>query len=350
MALQPPPGLAMLLNLVVSWPLVDEDRLYAAGTRWISFAMTAVRVSSAAATHAAQTTTRNEGEGVRAFDGEWRDTSARSGDAVTAALLIGGALQISAMIVLAMKVALIVLLMRLALHLSRLVAASGPTAGASLAAVGPVVGGARTTAREIIRRMVELLERSALRLFGRASALLRKPAAKTGSGAIPPGKRPPTPVRGPGNHLESAADKNVDVSSITPYPIWRRDRPPVYRAEDRSPDEIFERGLRPRDPSMTNLSDYVLKAKPSAFVGTSTRMDIDNAVPRRYVYEVDAPGGIDVQDTVKAARHLAHEREIAFPGGVHRRYITGAWPQGVPKTPQNFIRNPHYDPFPGGSP
>ncbi|MFI6297071.1 hypothetical protein ACIBEJ_36140 [Nonomuraea sp. NPDC050790] len=350
MALQPPPGLAMLLNLVVSWPLADEDRLYEAGTRWIAFAMTAARVSSTAAAHAARTTAGNDGEGVRAFDGEWRDTSDRSGDAVTAALLIGGALRLSALIVLAMKVALIVLIIRLALHVSRLVALSGPTGGASLAAVGPAVGGARTTAREIIQRMTDLLERSALRLFGRASALLRKPPPKTGSGAIPPGGRPPTPVRGPGNHLESAADRSVDVRSITPYPIWRRDRPPVYRAEDRAPEEIFEQGLRPRDPSMTNLSDYVLKGRPSAFVGTSTRTDIDNAFPRPYVYEVDAPGGIDVQDTVKAAAHLSHEREIAFPGGVHRRYITGAWPQGVPKTPQNFIPNPHYDPFPGGSP
>jgi hypothetical protein len=346
-ALQPPPELAMLLNLVISWPLIDEDVLHEAGTQWISFAVTAARVSSTAATHAARTTERNDGEGVRAFGGDWRDTSDRSGDAIAAALLIGGALQLSAMIVLAMKVALIVVLLRLALNLSRLATASGPTGGASLAAVPSVVGGARTAAREIVRKMVDLLERSVLRLFDRASALLRKPPARVGAGAIPPGKRPPTPVRGPDNYLEAAADKSVDVKSITPYPIWRRDRKPLYRAEDRSPDAIFDQGLHPRDPSMTNLSDYVLKDRPSAFVGTSTRMDIGGAFPRRHVYEVDAPGGIDVQETVQAAAYLTHEREIAFPGGVHRRYISGAWPQGVPRTPENFIPNPHYDPYPG---
>ncbi|MGI5286250.1 scabin-related ADP-ribosyltransferase [Nonomuraea polychroma] len=349
MGLQPPPELATLLNLVISWPLIDEVVLYEAGTRWVSFAVTAVRISTTAATHASRTTERNDGEGVRAFGGDWSDTSARSGDAIAAALLIGGALQLAAMIVLAMKVALIVVILRLAMNLSRLATASGPTAGASLAAVPAVVGGARTVAREIVRKMVDLLERSALRLLSRASALLRKPPARVGAGAIPPGKRPPTPVRGPGNYLEAAADKSVDVKAIRPYPIWRRDREPLYRAEDRSPDEIFEQGLHPRDPSMTNLSDYVLKARPSAFVGTSMRTDIDAAFPRRHVYEVDAPGGIDVQETVRAAAHLSHEREIAFPGGVHRKYISGAWPQGVPRTPENFIPNPHYDPYPGHS-
>ncbi|MEV0387538.1 hypothetical protein [Nonomuraea sp. NPDC050643] len=347
MALQPPPELAALLNLLVSWPLIDEDALHEAGDRWISFAVTAVRVSSAAATHAARTTARNDGEGVRAFDGDWRDTSGRSGDAVTAALLIGGALQLSAMIVFAMKVALIVVLVRLALNLSRLAAASGPTAGASLAGVPVVVGGARSAAREIVRKQGDLLERNALRLFDRASALLRKPPAKVGAAAIPPGKRPPTPVRGPGNVLEAAADKSVDVKSITPYPIWRRSREPVYRASDSPPDEVFEQGFHPPDPSMTNLSDHVLKSTPSAFVGTSRRRDIDGALPRSHVYEVDAPGGIDVQETVRAAGHLAHEREIAWPGGVHRRYISGAWAQGAPRTPENFIPNPHYDPYPG---
>ncbi|MEV0198141.1 hypothetical protein [Nonomuraea sp. NPDC050691] len=103
MALQPPPELATLLNLVVSWPLIDEVVLHEAGTRWISFAATAVRISTTAATHAARTTQRNDGEGVRAFGGDWSDSSARSGDAVTAALVIGGALQLAAMIVLAMK-------------------------------------------------------------------------------------------------------------------------------------------------------------------------------------------------------------------------------------------------------
>lgn len=348
MALQPPAELAVLLNHVGNWPLVDEDVLDLSGQRWIAFATTMSRNRSAADTHAARTTSRNDGDAIRAFDEDWQDTSSRSGDAIAAALLIGCAQRISAMAVLATKVAFIVVLVRLAQTLYRLAAASGPTAGVSLTAVPAAVGGARLAVRQIIRKMVELLERSVVRLFTRASKLLRKPPAQAGGRPPLPANRPPTPVRGPDNYLEAAADRSVDVQKITPYPVWRRDRAPLYRADNRSPDDVFENGFHPREPSMTNLDDYVNKSTDSAFVGTSVRQDIDNVLPRRYVYEVDAPGGIDVRETLpEASARLYHEREIAFPGGVHRRYISGGWPEGVPKTPANFIRNPHFDPYPG---
>jgi hypothetical protein len=347
-ALQPPAELAAVLNLVGFWPLANEDKLYESGERWITFATTMSRNTSAADTHVARTTSRNDGDDIRAFDEDWRDTSSRSGDAIAAALLIGCAQQISAMVVLAMKVALIVVLVRLAQSLWQLAAASGPTAGVSLTAVPAAVGGARLAVRQIIRKMIELLERTVLRLFTRASGLLRKPPARGGARPPLPSKRPPTPVRDRDNYLEAAADKSVDVQKITPYPMWRRERELLYRADNRSPDDVFDQGLHPRDPSATNLDDYVNKSSSSAFVGTSFRRDIDNVFLRRHVYEVDAPGGIDVRRTLpETSARLGHEQEIAFPGGVHRRYISGAWPEGAPKTPENFIPNPHFDPYPG---
>ena len=139
----------------------------------------------------------------------------QGGDAVTAALLIGSALQISAMAALALKVALIVILVRFALRLSQLVTAAGPTAGASLTAVPVVVGSARVAVRQAIRKIVDLLKRSALRLFTQASHLLRKLPSRS-SAASPPPRRPPTPVRGPDNYLEAAADKSVNVREVTP--------------------------------------------------------------------------------------------------------------------------------------
>ncbi|MDP9865448.1 MULTISPECIES: scabin-related ADP-ribosyltransferase [Streptosporangium] len=353
MALQPPAELAAFANIVgVPWPVCDEDKMHESGQQWISCGTTLARASAAADAHAVRTVSRNEGGDVRAFERDWEKNSGRNGDAVSAAMLIGSALQITAMAVLALKVALIVIIVRFAVNMSRLVTAAGPTSGASLTAIPAVVGGARLAVRQAVRRIVDLLKRSALRLFGQASKLLRKSSARQQAAPGPqPPKRPPTPLRGPDNYLESAVDKNVDVKSIVPYPIWRRDRPPVYRADNRPPEEVFEQGFHPRDTSMTNLDDYVNRNRPSAFVGTSTRQDIDNVLPRRYVYEVDAPGGIDVRDTFSTygtnGARLYHEQEIAFPGGVHRRYISGAWPEGVPKTPENFISNPHYDPYPG---
>ncbi|MDP9846006.1 scabin-related ADP-ribosyltransferase [Streptosporangium lutulentum] len=348
MALQPPAELAAVLNLICSWPLLDEDTLDESGRRWVTFAMTMSRALLAADTHAVQTMSRNDGDGIRAFGEDWRDTSNRSGDAIAAALFIGYAQQISAVAVFATKVALIGVLARLAQNLIRLAVASGPTAEVSLTAVPAVVGGARLAARQIIHKMVDLLERSVVRLFTRASALLRKPPARGGARPPLPPSRPPTPVRDRDNYLEAAADKNVDVQKVTPYPMWRRDREPLYRAGNRPPDLVFDQGLHPRDPSATDLDDYVNKSSPSAFVGTSYRSDIDNIFPRRYVYEVDAPGGIDVRRTLpQTSARLGHEQEVAFPGGVHRRYISGAWPEGAPKTPENFIPNPHFDPYPG---
>ncbi|MER7132159.1 scabin-related ADP-ribosyltransferase [Streptosporangium saharense] len=354
MALQPPAELAAVLNLVTPWPVIDEDKLHASGQRWITFATTMSRNASVADAHVAHATVRNEGDDIRALGHDWRDTSDRSGDAIAAALFIGYAQQISAMAVLAMKVSLIAVLVRLALNLRRLATASGPTGGVSLTAIPAVVGNARQAVRQIIRKVVELLRRSALRLFERASKLLRKPAERAGAGPPPPPRspkgpqRPPTPPRGPDNYLEAAADRSVDVKTITPYPIWRRDREPLYRADNRSPDEVFEQGFHPRDPSATDLDAYVHRGASSAFVGTSTRRDIANVLPRRYTYEVDAPGGIDTNRTfATGSARLHHEQEIAFPGGVHRRYVSGAWPEGVPKTPEHFIPNPHFDPYPG---
>jgi hypothetical protein len=349
-ALQPPAELAAALTLVgVPWPVADEEKLHESGRRWVAFAMTLRRNVSTADAHVVRTVSRNDGDDVRAFERDSRDTSSQGGDAVTAALLIGSALQISAMAVLTLKVALVVILVRFALRLSQLVTASGPTAGASLTAVPVVVGSARMAVRQAIRKMVDLLKRSALRLFTQASDLLRKLPSR-GSTAAPPPRCPPTPLRGPDNYLEAAADKSVNVRKVAPYPMWRREREPLYRADDRSPDEMFDQGFHPRDPTMTALDDYVNTSRPSAFVGTSQRQDIDNVFPRGYVYEVDAPGGIDVSRTMpEVSTRLGHEQEVAFVGGVHRRYVSGAWPSGVAKTPSNFIPNPHFDPYPGYS-
>ncbi|MFF5212398.1 hypothetical protein [Streptosporangium sp. NPDC000396] len=347
MALQPPPELAAVMNVLFRWPVVNEDLLLASGRRWVAFGTTMLRGVSTASAHVARTTSRNEGDDVRMLEQESRRTSGQEGDAALAALLIGSALQLSALVVLVMKAALILLLARFLMRLNQLVTASAPTGGASLAGIPALVDGSRLAGREAGRKTGELMERSTRRLFEKASQLLGKSPARQAGRPMPP-HRPPTPLRGPDNYLEAAADKNIDVKKITPYPIWRREREPVYRASSRPPDEIFEQGLHPRDPSMTNLGDYVNKGTPSAFVGTSERRDIENVFPRGYVYEVDAPGGIDVNSTIPAAAaRLGHEREVAFPGGVHRRYISGAWPAGVPKTPENFIPNPHYDPFPG---
>ncbi|MEV8636356.1 hypothetical protein AB0395_32350 [Streptosporangium sp. NPDC051023] len=57
-----------------SWPVADEDKFYASGQRWITFATTMSRNASAADTYVAQTTSRNDGDDIKAFDQDWQDT------------------------------------------------------------------------------------------------------------------------------------------------------------------------------------------------------------------------------------------------------------------------------------
>ncbi|MFI6594848.1 hypothetical protein ACIBHX_01295 [Nonomuraea sp. NPDC050536] len=75
------------------------------------------------------------------------------------------------------------------------------------------------------------------------------------------------------------------------------------------------------------------------------RQTLRRIFPTRYLYDVDAPGGIDLQQTMGSALRTAHQREVAFPGGIEGRYIKGAKPYD-PETGQfgEYIANPHYRP------
>ncbi|MEV0775053.1 hypothetical protein ACIBLA_17580 [Streptomyces sp. NPDC050433] len=45
----------------------------------------------------------------------------------------------------------------------------------------------------------------------------------------------------------------------------------------------------------------------------------------RTYYEIDAPGGIDINKTFKDDSRYDYENEVAFPGGIDLSYIKGAW-------------------------
>ncbi|CAM5670688.1 Secreted protein OS=Streptomyces violarus OX=67380 GN=FHS41_007218 PE=4 SV=1 [Streptomyces violarus] len=65
-------------------------------------------------------------------------------------------------------------------------------------------------------------------------------------------------------------------------------------------------------------------------------------------YYVDAPGGVDVDKTIGDTHKWADQQEVAFPGGIARRYIVGVCP--VDKQTRTEIMsecesNPHYRPW-----
>ncbi|NKY48145.1 scabin-related ADP-ribosyltransferase [Nocardia cerradoensis] len=158
------------------------------------------------------------------------------------------------------------------------------------------------------------------------------------------------------NHLEAAVDPSVDISDMGVDPRWRTDNEPLYRSDNRPPAVIFDEGFSPRDPSFTDLSQYVEDDVPSAFVSTSTREDIGEEFGGRFTYELDAPGGIDVNETL-GAHTMEYESEVAFPGGIRGEFIVGARSYSYSTGEYgDFIPNPNYvtrddgDPGAGGRP
>ena len=61
---------------------------------------------------------------------------------------------------------------------------------------------------------------------------------------------------------------------------------------------------------------------------------------QKYIYEVDAPGGIDVLKTVRDP--MVHEAEISFPGGLAREHIVGAREVARDRSLSDLIPNPFY--------
>jgi hypothetical protein len=146
------------------------------------------------------------------------------------------------------------------------------------------------------------------------------------------------------SHLGAAVDARVDVVAITPEPVWRASVEPLYRADDRPPEVVFAEGFAPRDHRNTDLALYVLTGEPSAFVSTTRDPALIHRAPRDFQYEIDVPGGIDVNATLGPHDH-ADEQEVAFPGGIESCYIEGARPydQATGRLGP-FVPNPDYDP------
>ncbi|SDN53274.1 hypothetical protein SAMN04487981_105356 [Streptomyces sp. cf386] len=151
------------------------------------------------------------------------------------------------------------------------------------------------------------------------------------------------------DRLAAAADRSVDISAITPAPVWRTTDETLWRiGGKRSVDQIFSDGLRPRDPLDTNLDSMVRTGQPSAFVSTTTDQNL--IWDGTFKYEIEAPGGIDVGRTFQRAEGTEAwkasgweaEREIAFPGGIAPEFIRGAYQLDAQHNIVEWIPNPNF--------
>ncbi|MGW6911284.1 ADP-ribosyltransferase [Streptomyces sp. NPDC054940] len=149
--------------------------------------------------------------------------------------------------------------------------------------------------------------------------------------------------------VKAAVDRRVDVDRISPDPAWRTTCGTLYRADGRGPEIVFQEGFKPKDVvnGQYDLEQYVLVNQPSPYVSTTYDHDLYKKWWKSgWNYYIDAPGGIDVNQTIGDTHKWADQVEVAFPGGVDRKYIVGVCP--VNKTTKVEIMsgcqsNPHFE-------
>jgi hypothetical protein len=149
--------------------------------------------------------------------------------------------------------------------------------------------------------------------------------------------------------IKAAVDKRVDVDRITPDPVWRKTCGTLYRSDGRGPEIVFTEGFKPKDviDGQYDIEKYVLVNQPSPYVSTTYDHDLYKTWWKSgYNYYIDAPGGVDVNKTIGDTHKWADQVEVAFPGGIERKYIVGVCP--VNKTTKTEIMsgcqsNPHFE-------
>ncbi|MCX4697788.1 ADP-ribosyltransferase [Streptomyces sp. NBC_01373] len=151
--------------------------------------------------------------------------------------------------------------------------------------------------------------------------------------------------------VEAAVDHRVDVRRITPDPVWRKTCGTLYRSDGRGPDIVFEQGFHPKDVvnGQYDIEKYVLVNQPSPYVSTTYDHDLYKTWWKAgYNYYIDAPGGVDVNKTIGDTHKWADQVEVAFPGGIARKYVIGVCPVDK-KTKVEIMSdcesNPYYEPW-----
>jgi hypothetical protein len=136
MGLQLPGELVSLLGMLgYDWPQSNETRLFDMGGRWLGFNSTLTGAVRDLDGTAGRVWSEHKGEGIAAFQKKWGEEGAPAPNLGTGSLgaaAIGAGLMITAGVVLALKINVIVQLVSLAIEIAQAIATAGPTLGASL--------------------------------------------------------------------------------------------------------------------------------------------------------------------------------------------------------------------------
>jgi hypothetical protein len=158
MGLQLPGELIQLLGVLgYSWPEADETKMFEMGQAWITFSGTLRDIVGEAGSEASAVWTGHQGRDIEAFRQWWSGQEGPQeslSDGATAAVLTGTGLIICAMIVLALKIAVIVQLIILAIQIAQALATAAPTFGASLLEIPVFQMLARTIVGNLIQEVL----------------------------------------------------------------------------------------------------------------------------------------------------------------------------------------------------
>ncbi|MGF1427212.1 scabin-related ADP-ribosyltransferase [Kitasatospora sp. LaBMicrA B282] len=117
---------------------------------------------------------------------------------------------------------------------------------------------------------------------------------------------------------------------------WRYDSNTLWRGDTReNVQQIFADGFTPRGDYLAPLAEYIVKGggQNTAHLSTSCAQWVAQkfatygAAKAGWVYEIEAPGGIDVNATAQVNDYQSPylwNKEIDFPGGIKGRYIKDA--------------------------
>ncbi len=201
---------------------------------------------------------------------------------------------------------------------------------------------ARRRAAAVVLSLSAVLATSAATAPAQSPA--SQPAAPSARAAAPTCPQFEDPVH-------AAADRRVDVSRITPEPVWRKSCGTLYRSDSRGPAVVFEQGFHPKDviDGQYDIESYVLVNQPSPYVSTTYDHDLYKTWYKSgYNYYIDAPGGVDVNKTIGDQHKWADQVEVAFPGGIRTEFIIGVCPVDKKTKTEKMSEcesNPHYEPW-----
>ncbi|MCI2423077.1 hypothetical protein MOQ72_37235 [Saccharopolyspora sp. K220] len=158
----------------------------------------------------------------------------------------------------------------------------------------------------------------------------------------------PDAVENMEDDLDNTAAEPIAAEDLPDDAVWRTTNEPLYRSDQRHWDDVFSDGFSPPGNDISDLRGHVDGHKTSGYVSTTTNPDHFQHANKRFFYEIDAPGGVDINQSL-GSHQFEWESEIAAPGGIVPERIRGGWAvvyddTGAPLL-THWVDNPNYVPL-----